>query len=250
MLKQVSDDWFVDFMEGLAAQFWRGAAEPWADDDAAAIAALLDLPAGGRVLDAPCGAGRIAVRLAERGLEVSGIDISAPEIAEARRVAAERGVDVRYEVADVREAPTRQYDAFVCWGNSFGYLPHEGTVEQLNAARRALRTGGRLVLETATVAESAFPLNESLDHDVDGVRMRGRHRYDVRRSRIVTELELSAPGREPERAVSVHHVYTAAEIVRLLEGAGFTVDELLGDPGARTPFELGSRRLVVLARAR
>ena len=250
MLKQVSDDWFVDFMEGLAAQFWREASEPWADDDAAAIAALLDLPAGARVLDAPCGAGRIAVRLAERGLEVTGIDISAPEIAEARRVAAERGVDVRYEVADVREAPARQYDALVCWGNSFGYLPHEGTVEQLNASRRALRTGGRLVLETATVAESAFPLNESLDHDVDGVRMRGRHRYDARRSRIVTELELSAQGRESEHAVSVHHVYTAAEIVRLLEGAGFAVDELLGDPGTRTPFEPGARRLVVLARAR
>lgn len=250
MLKQVSDDWFVDFMDGLAAQFWRGASEPWADDDAAAIAALLDLPSGARVLDAPCGAGRIAVRLAERGLEVTGIDISAPEIAEARRVAAERGVDVGYEVADVREAPARQYDGFVCWGNSFGYLPHEGTVEQLSAARRALRTGGRLVLETATVAESAFPLNESLDHDVDGVRMRGRNSYDARRSRIVTELELSAQGREPERATSVHHVYTAAEIVRLLEGAGFAVQELLGDPATRAPFELGSRRLVVLARAR
>ena len=80
----MSDDWFVGFQTGLKADFWRAAAEPWADADAAAIAALLDLPSGARVLDAPCGAGRIAVRLAERGLDVTGVDISPQEIEAAR----------------------------------------------------------------------------------------------------------------------------------------------------------------------
>jgi SAM-dependent methyltransferase len=247
--EQVSDDWFVDFMEGLKAEFWRGVSEPWADDDAAAIAALLDLPEGASVLDAPCGGGRIAVRLAERGLLVTGIDISEPEIADARRVADERGVDTRFEVRDVRDAPTREFDGLVCWGNSFGYLTHDGTVDQVRAARRALRSGGRLVLETATVAESAFPLADGLDYTAGEVRMEGSSRYDARRSRILTELRLSAPGREPEVATSVHHVHTAGEIVRLLEGAGFEVEDLLGDPVQRTPFGPGSPRLVVLARA-
>jgi SAM-dependent methyltransferase len=72
----VPDDWFVGFQVGLKAQFWRAASEPWADEESAAIAGLLDLPRGGRVLDAPCGSGRIAARLAERGLDVTGIDIS------------------------------------------------------------------------------------------------------------------------------------------------------------------------------
>jgi SAM-dependent methyltransferase len=247
--EQVSDDWFVGFMDGLKAEFWRGVSEPWADGDASAIAALLDLPSGARVLDAPCGGGRIAVRLAERDLTVTGIDISEPEIAEAHRAAAERGAEVRFEVRDVRDAPAGGFDGLVCWGNSFGYLPHEGTVEQLRAARRALRDGGRLVIETATVAEAALPPGDGFDYDTGAVRMRGRNDYDARHSRIVTELELSAPGRATERAISVHHVYTAAEIVRLLEAAGFEVDELLGDPVARTAFEIGDRRLVVLARA-
>ena len=52
-------------------------------------------------------------------------------------------------------------------------------------------------------------------------------------------MELSAPGRATERAVSVHHAYTAAEIVRLLEAAGFEVGELLGDPVARTASKSG-----------
>ena len=250
MQKHVSDDWFVGFMDGLKAEFWRGVAEPWADDDAAAIAALLDLPPGARVLDAPCGGGRIAVRLAERGLSVTGIDISAPEIAEARRVAAERGADVTFEVRDVRDTPTDGFDGLVCWGNSFGYLPHEGTVEQLRSARRSLRDGGRLVLETATAAESALPLADGLDYDTGAVRMEGRSGYDARGSRIITELRFSSPGRRTEKATVVHHVHTVGEIVRLLEAAGFEVGELLGDPGTREPFSPGAGRLVVLAQAR
>ncbi len=246
----VADDWFVGFHEGLKAKFWRVASEPWADDDAAAIAGLLDLPTGARVLDAPCGAGRIAVRLAEHGLDVTGIDISAPELEVARRAAAERGAEVRFEERDVRDAPTEDFDALVCWGNSFGYMPHEQTVAHLASCRRALRDGGRLVLDTATVAELILGrFKERLDYDLGEVRMTGRQDYDIAGGRLVTALEFSAPGSEPERSTVVHHVYTTAELVRMLEQSGFTVDELLGDPVARSRFTLGSTRLVVVATA-
>jgi SAM-dependent methyltransferase len=101
-----ADDWFVGFNTGLKAKFWRAASEPWADDEAQDIAALLDLPAGARVLDAPSGAGRIAVRLAGRGLEVTGIDISDEEVEEATCVASERGVTACFEQGDIRALPS------------------------------------------------------------------------------------------------------------------------------------------------
>lgn len=46
MQTQIADDWFVGFNTGLKARFWRAASEPWANEDAQAIAALLDLPTG------------------------------------------------------------------------------------------------------------------------------------------------------------------------------------------------------------
>jgi SAM-dependent methyltransferase len=248
--QHVADDWFVGFHEGLKAKFWRVASEPWADDEAAAVAALLDLPAEARVLDAPCGAGRIAVRLAARGLEVTGIDLSGPELEIARGVAAERGVEVRFERRDVRDLPELEFDALVCWGNSFGYMPHAETRAHLASCRRALRAGGTFLLDTSTVAELMLGrFKERLDYDLGEVRMSGRQVYDVRKGRLVGELEFTAPARDPETSTVVHHVYTTAELVRLLEEAGFAVDELLGDPVARTPFELRSSRLVVVARA-
>jgi hypothetical protein len=76
----VPDDWFDGFQVGLEAQFWRAASEPWADEGAAAIAGLLDLP---------------------RDLDVTGIDISPEEIEAARA----RRSKATFEVGDLRELP-------------------------------------------------------------------------------------------------------------------------------------------------
>ncbi|HYN51097.1 MAG TPA: class I SAM-dependent methyltransferase [Thermoleophilaceae bacterium] len=250
MQTQIADDWFVGFNTGLKAKFWRAASEPWADDDAQAIAALLELPAGARVLDAPCGAGRIAVRLAERGLDVVGIDISQEEIEEARRVAADRGAPAWFEQGDIRALPEHGFDVVVCWGNSFGYLPHDGTVGHLASTRRALRRGGRLVLESMTVAESLLPeFRSEIEYEAGGVTMHARHEYDVRHSRLLGDFEFAAGQGHSESGPVIHHVYTVAEVVRLLEAAGFRVDELLGDAAERSPYVLGAPRLVALATA-
>ena len=55
---------------------------------------------GGRVLDAGCGTGEHALLAAARGADVVGVDISPRAIERARHKAAERGLAVRFEVAD------------------------------------------------------------------------------------------------------------------------------------------------------
>jgi SAM-dependent methyltransferase len=59
--------------------------------------------APGRALDLACGAGRNAVWLAERGWQVTGVDFSDVALENARRLAAERAVEVQWIQADVRE---------------------------------------------------------------------------------------------------------------------------------------------------
>ena len=54
------------------------------DGDAELIARLLDLKPGIRVLDVPCGEGRISGRLAARGCDVVGIDATARFVGLAR----------------------------------------------------------------------------------------------------------------------------------------------------------------------
>ena len=65
------------------------------DADAARVLDLLG-PAPRSVLDAPCGDGRIALRLAAAGHDVVGVDIMPGEVALARRAAAAAGLPARF----------------------------------------------------------------------------------------------------------------------------------------------------------
>lgn len=59
--------------------------------------------APGRVLDVACGEGRNAIWLAGRGWQATGVDFSAVGLAKAARLAAERGVAVKWIEADLTE---------------------------------------------------------------------------------------------------------------------------------------------------
>jgi 2-polyprenyl-3-methyl-5-hydroxy-6-metoxy-1,4-benzoquinol methylase len=67
------------------------------------LVAEVDGLAAGRALDLACGAGRNAVWLAERGWTVTGVDFSDVALENGRGLAAERGVEVEWVQADVRE---------------------------------------------------------------------------------------------------------------------------------------------------
>ena len=101
------------------------------------------LEARGRVLDVGCGAGRVALWLQRRGIEVVAIDISPL----ALRVASLRGIkDCR--LMDVRrlEFPEALFDTIVMFGNNFGIA---GGVEETRRVLRALHrvtTGDGLII--------------------------------------------------------------------------------------------------------
>ena len=66
------------------------------------LAAEVESLEPGRALDVACGAGRNAVWLAQRGWTVTGVDFSEVALANARGLAAERGVEVEWVQADLR----------------------------------------------------------------------------------------------------------------------------------------------------
>jgi 2-polyprenyl-3-methyl-5-hydroxy-6-metoxy-1,4-benzoquinol methylase len=85
-----------------------------------ATAALLDLVgevAGGRVLDVPCGSGRVARELARRGASVTGADVSAVLLERARDAEATNPCGIEYLHADATSPgflQERVFDVVVC----------------------------------------------------------------------------------------------------------------------------------------
>jgi 2-polyprenyl-3-methyl-5-hydroxy-6-metoxy-1,4-benzoquinol methylase len=103
-----------------------------------------DLPAG-RALDLACGAGRNTIWLAERGWSVTGVDYSEVGLAEARRRARERGIDVEWILADLTEwsPPSSAFD-LVCV--LYLQLPAAERRLVLQHAAEALAPGGMILV--------------------------------------------------------------------------------------------------------
>ncbi len=243
-------EWFATFFDSLVNDFWDAAMPPEAT--AAEVAYLqrtLDLAEGTTVLDVPCGRGRHALALASGGVRVTGVDISVDAIEVLRRRATEAGVHVDARVGDMRDLDPRagSYDAAYSFGNSVGYFDAEGTVRFLAGVARALRPGGRFVLDTHMVAEAILPqIEEESTYTAAGITMSDRNRYDTRHSRLDTTVTFERDGEALSREMSVW-VMTSGELVRLFVHAGFDVEHLHGDLDG-SPFELGSQRLLVVAR--
>lgn len=106
------------------------------------------LPRSGRALDIACGEGQVATWLAARGMSVTGVDISPPALAKARRLAGDAGVDERVNLIEwdleeglpMLEGP---FDLVTCLRY---YQP-----SLMTQARALLRPGGLLLLEVRLV---------------------------------------------------------------------------------------------------
>jgi SAM-dependent methyltransferase len=154
-----------------------------------------------------------------------------------------------FSFGDLRALPdVGPFDAVVSWGNSFGYLTPADTVRSLAGMHRALRPGGRLLLESGTVAESLLvgPIKPRSEHEFGGVRMTKENHYRAAESRLETEYVFEDADGLVERTRAAHHVHTTGEVVRMLQGAGFGEVVLMGADGA-SPYELGSPRLIAVA---
>jgi ubiquinone/menaquinone biosynthesis C-methylase UbiE len=68
---------------------------------------------GGPLLDLACGTGRMALRMAAQGYQVTGVDIVPEMIALARQKAAERAVSIEWVIADARTFQLQKQFPFV-----------------------------------------------------------------------------------------------------------------------------------------
>jgi ubiquinone/menaquinone biosynthesis C-methylase UbiE len=121
----------------------------WDDDLVALIVEVLELRPGDRVLDLACGSGVHALRLAQRGLEVLGVDIAPSLIAHCEQKAAEAGVTAaRFEQGDMRQlAYEAEFDALLLLSGSFGFFDDATNQDVLARMARALRPGGRVLID-------------------------------------------------------------------------------------------------------
>ena len=244
---RVPDDWFDGFHHGLVARFWRAAGAAMLEDDWRRLSGLLGPGDGRSVLDVPCGDGRLTHRLAAAGFARSGSTSRPRRSSGARRAAG----PARFLVGDLRAlpdvGPVRRRGQL---GQQLRLPPAGRDGPVAGRLHGVLRPGGRLLLESLTVAESLLVsgIEPHAEHEAGGVRMTAVNHYRVEESRLESDAVFEDGDGVVERAQFAHHVHTAGEVVRMLRGAGFAAVEFLGADG-ESPYELGSPRLIAVATA-
>jgi len=215
---------------------------------------LLRLRPGARILDVPCGYGRHAVELACRSFRVTGIDISAALLAQARHAAADLGVEVEFRRGDMRRLGyRRQFDAVLNLFTSFGYFGDAADLQVLRRFRRALRParagepGGWLVLHLINrdwVVRRYRPGSRS---------RKGRFvvseesAFDFATS-VITTHWTARRGRQVFRGTSRLRMYCCHELMGMLRQVGFSRIQVFGDFSGK-PLSLDCRWMTLTARA-
>jgi len=99
-----------------------------------------------KVIDIGGGPGRYSLALAELGYEVTLVDLSAGNLAFARRKAKTAGIHLDHSLQanamDLSELPEESFDAAVMMGPLYHLLLHEERILALQEARRLLKSGG------------------------------------------------------------------------------------------------------------
>ena len=227
--------------QSLSAAFYDvvTAADRHLTGDVEAYAALA--PAGGDVLELGAGAGRVAFALAARGLNVTGVDISAPMLAQARARLAEAPPDIAarlsFRLGDMTSFDLkRTFDLVVAAYFTLAHLPAGAAWRNAFAVMaRHLAPGGYAavhlpLVEMMRLPPPADPAALALDQPLaEGRRLQlhvreRRFREEIGRlDQVVEYVERDAAGQVLRRSPERLTLYMADPIAPA-EAAGFTLD--------------------------
>lgn len=214
---------------------------------------------GGRVLEMACGSGRLTVPIAQNGVEVLGADLSPAMLEAARAKGSAAGVRVPFVQADMRSFDLpEKFSAILIAGNSLLHLLTTRDLQQcLTCVRRHLAPGGRLIFDVsnpsprllAREAGPRYPLFRVNDPQRGEVSLEETVNYDTAAQVSHIRWYLSAPGAADFRVIDYSlRVIFPQELLLLLEGAGFRLEERYGE-FSRVPFESSSPRQVCIGSA-
>jgi SAM-dependent methyltransferase len=211
------------------------------------VARLAELAGGGAALEFAIGTGRVAVPLAERGIAVSGIELSAPMLAQLRGKADEAAIPVVLgDMASARAAGSFAL-VYLVYNTISNLLTQAEQVRCFRNAAAHLTPGGRFVIELTVPDLRGLPPGHdaSVFHSAPGYV--GVDTYDVVHQHLVSHHFRFGEGRQARVTRSPHRYVWPAELDLMAELAGFALERRDGD-WSGGPFTADSRSHVSVYR--
>jgi SAM-dependent methyltransferase len=241
--------WFVDLFDEDYLRTLPFLTPQATQAEAEFVIQTMNLAAGAQVLDLGCGYGRHAMELAARGFHVVGLDLSTPLLVRGGEEAHRRGLTINFIRGDMRELDfDSQFDGAYCLFSTFGYFDDETNKKTLMNVARALKPGGKVLVEILNRDYVIADLPTRVWWEGDGCVVLEEVELNYFSSRIqVNRSVVFDDGRQLEQEISVR-AYSLHEVGKLMHAAGFRVLEVSGGYQTRGRFFGNqSRHIIVLA---
>jgi len=147
---------------------------------------------GKKLIDVGCGGGILSEALAQKGAQVSGIDMGEPPLAVARLHAEESGLEIDYQQTTVEQLASTKPGEFdvVCCLEMLEHVPDPSSV--IRACAELTRAGGNLYFSTINRNPKSFLLAIVGAEYVLGLLPKGTHSY----KKLIKPSELASWLRE------------------------------------------------------
>jgi len=200
-------------------------------------------PAGCRMLDIACGEGRYAIQLADKGYEVTGIDLSHTSILKAQKSESEH---LHFYVHDMRfPFYINYFDYAFNFFTSFGYF--DTRLDHVNAAKSfaaAIKKDGTLVIDylNKTFVLSCYKPEDTVE--------RGGYTFHIKKhcdkGHIVKEISFIDSGNKQRNYTEHVATFTLADFISIFSEAGLTLTHTFGDYNLSAYDEASSPRMIML----
>lgn len=221
------------------------------DADALTLANLifknLDLQSASSVLDLACGAGRHSIIFAEKGYEVTGIDLSDNLLSIGKEKSVQLGLNIDFIKGDLRDfSIDKKFNIVINLFTSFGYFnSDELNFNIFKIAFNQLQDNGYFVFDYFNSVYVEKNLNKySVDSYIDYQIAQSRAIVD---DRVVKEIIINRDGKEKKFFESVK-LYKIETILEELKKTGFRIENTFGDISGEAFDEISSPRLIIIAK--
>ena len=190
---------------------------------------LAELADGGRVLEFAIGTGRVAVPLAERGVPVTGIELSQPMIDRLRTKVDEATIPVVVGDMATAVAPGEYTLVYLVFNTISNLLTQDEQVECFRNAARHLVPGGRFVIELWVPELRKLPPGQQavVWHTEPGYL--GLDTYDVLNQQVVSHHVRFDDSRQARLTRSPHRYIWPAELDLMGRLADFELESRHAD---------------------
>jgi len=190
---------------------------------------LAELAGDGQALEFAIGTGRVAVPLSERGIRVTGIEMSPAMITQLRKKSDEAAIPVILGDMATTVAPGSYTLVYLVYNTISNLLTQAEQVACFRNAARHLAPGGRFVIELGVPdLRKLTPGQQAVVwHSEPGYI--GVDTYDVLRQQLVSHHFRFSEGRQAQLFRSPHRYIWPAELDLMAQLAGFDLESRHAD---------------------